>query len=423
MFLGLRRAAVPAIALLFSATNAPSVFAQAPVNDNRAAAIQITGTAGTIAGTTVGATREAGEVDHAGRPGTHSVWYRWRLPNSGVFKLRTVGSSFNPVLAVYIDGGDTTFSVASNDDGNAPPESGVEFYGIRSVNYLIAVDGSTASDQGTFTLEWGSEDPSSTIVSAVLPSARSVTDGTDATAFATILNAGGQTATNCQLGMATGLPIPFSYQTTNTANVPVGVPNTPVDIPAGQGQGFVITQRGVVGVDIALPIVALCNGADFARSVPGVNTFFLTATTTAGPDLVSIAATISNDGIVTVPSGPQVNLGPFAVAVVNIGATGNIVVEVRGDPETFDPPQPTSFDLKICQTDANAACINPATPSNSVTLNIANNQVATFSVFVVLPENTTIPFDPANNRAYVVFRDQVGGTVRGMTSVAVRSNP
>ena len=33
-------------------------------------------------------------------------------------------------------------------------------------------------------------------------------------------------------------PVSFIYQRTDADNVPIGTPNTPVDIPAGEGQTF-----------------------------------------------------------------------------------------------------------------------------------------------------------------------------------------
>jgi hypothetical protein len=50
----------------------------APSNDNFANAVVINGTYGQVAGTTVGATNEAGEPNQRGG----GVWYRWKAPNS-----------------------------------------------------------------------------------------------------------------------------------------------------------------------------------------------------------------------------------------------------------------------------------------------------------------------------------------------------
>jgi hypothetical protein len=63
-------------------------------------------------------------------------------------------------------------------------------------------------------------------VAAVLPSSRSVTVGTPATAFATIINTGSVTASNCRLVPLTSIPATFAFQTTNPAtNAVTGTPD------------------------------------------------------------------------------------------------------------------------------------------------------------------------------------------------------
>jgi hypothetical protein len=57
-----------------------------------------------------------------------------------------------------------------------------------------------------------------TLMAAVLPSSRSVQVGTPATAFATIINAGQETAIGCGISPLTSIPTTFTYQTTNPCN-------------------------------------------------------------------------------------------------------------------------------------------------------------------------------------------------------------
>ena len=52
-------------------------------------------------GTTVGATREVGEPVLAS--GTHSVWYTWTPTVAGKYVVSLAGSSYDTLLAVYID--------------------------------------------------------------------------------------------------------------------------------------------------------------------------------------------------------------------------------------------------------------------------------------------------------------------------------
>src|SRR5436190_21333340 len=53
----------------------------APVNDNFANAIPLTGLTVTTTGSNSGATRESGEPIHVTSSGTHSAWWRWTAPD------------------------------------------------------------------------------------------------------------------------------------------------------------------------------------------------------------------------------------------------------------------------------------------------------------------------------------------------------
>jgi len=80
-----------------------------------------------------------------------------------------------------------------------------------------------------------------TLAAAVLPTSRSVQTGDTATLFATIINAGSETATGCRIEQPTGMAANFSYQTTNPlTNESTGQANAEVSIPAGGSQSFVV---------------------------------------------------------------------------------------------------------------------------------------------------------------------------------------
>ena len=106
----------------------------------------------------------------------------------------------------------------------------------------------------------------------------------------------------------------------------------------------------------------------------------------------------------------SVRTAAFAVASVNVGATGTITVSA----DTGEAVLPLA--LSLCQTNpANGSCLAP--PAKSVTLNMTGSATPTFSVF--LSVSGEIPLDPAVNRIFVYFGDGSGNT-RGLTSVAVR---
>jgi hypothetical protein len=127
-----------------------------PVNDNFVSATILPAGSpfGTTTGSTVGATREAGEPSHAGNVGGASVWWSWTPTSSGSITFNTIGSSFDTLLAVYTG---TTVSalslVAANDDCCGGLQSSVTFNFTAGVTYRIAVDGFSGAS-GSVVLNW-----------------------------------------------------------------------------------------------------------------------------------------------------------------------------------------------------------------------------------------------------------------------------
>jgi hypothetical protein len=246
----------------------------------------------------------------------------------------------------------------------------------------------------------------------VLPYARSVTTGTPATAFATIINAGASTATACSLAQPPGFPGTFHYQTTDVNNALTGTPDTPVSIAAGAAQTFVFgVTPGQDLNEVELAVVFDCSNTPVTVSIPGVNTLLLSAAAFATPDLIAIGATPSNDGIVNIPG--NTGIGLCTAAAINIGAAGTITAAAD------DGGKALSLTLLICQTSlTTGACINPTVPAASTTATIATNETVTYTIFVTGTGN--IAFDPANNRLFLRLKsaDQI---TRGATNVAVRT--
>jgi probable HAF family extracellular repeat protein len=249
------------------------------------------------------------------------------------------------------------------------------------------------------------------VFSAVLPSSRSVQVGTPATAFATVINASSDVATACQITPVTPLAATFTFQTTDpVTNAVIGSPNAPGDIPAGKSQSFAIALTAsapIVLTDVQLSFDC-ANSAPAAIST-GLNTLAFSASETAVPDVVALAATTTNDGIVDVAG--ERGIGAFAVATVNLGASGMITAVAETAPASL------AVDVSICQTyPSTGHCISA--PGPAVTTLVETNGTPTFGIFVT--GRAAVPFDPANNRIFVRFRDAAAIT-RGATSVAVRT--
>jgi len=115
-----------------------------PANDMFANRIVITGTNIVVTGSSVGATKEPGEPEHAGNAGGASVWWSWTAPAVGAATISTAGSSFDTLLGVYTGTSVSALTeVASNDDENYPAilTSKVVFDTVLGQTCQIAVDG------------------------------------------------------------------------------------------------------------------------------------------------------------------------------------------------------------------------------------------------------------------------------------------
>lgn len=258
--------------------------------------------------------------------------------------------------------------------------------------------------------------PAPAVVTAVLPASRAVGTGAMATAFVTIANPAstGSTATACGLrvhGGNTGGS--FSYRTTDPAtNAVTGTPDTPVDIPAGVSQSYVIAMsRTSLTNQADIRIDAQCTNRITQTVIPGLNTLLFTALPAPGPDIISVSATSGSPGRLTI-SAPGAT-GAFAVAVTNAGAPGDILFSAQAATGTQGVGQ-----IQICRTDPNTAqCLTPRL--SEVPLTLANNETASFSVFVTAAG--TITNQPATNRVRFRAAGASTGRIVGSTSVAVRT--
>jgi streptogramin lyase len=249
------------------------------------------------------------------------------------------------------------------------------------------------------------------LVAAVLPSSRSVQVGNTATAFATIINSGSSAVSGCAITPVTTVPASFVYQTTDPkTNALTRSPNTPASIAAGGSQSFVIAftpNAPFVPTNVVLGFA--CTGVSAAPSTTGLNTVLLSASATPVPDIVALAATASNDGILHITGTNGSNA--FAVATVNIGASASITATANTGAVSLPPA------ISLCQTNpASGQCTSSVGPSVTTTINAG--ATPTFAIFATA--SGQVAFDPANNRIFVIFSD-AGGTVRGLTSVAVQT--
>ena len=143
-----------------SATITDPGVTQRPANNDFANAQALTGSSATATGTNVGATKEAGEPNHAGNTGGKSVWYKWTPQASGTATVDTSSSKFDTLLAVYTGSAVNGLTeVARNDDenraGGVLTSKTSSFPITAGTTYRIAVDGynnGAGAAEGSITL-------------------------------------------------------------------------------------------------------------------------------------------------------------------------------------------------------------------------------------------------------------------------------
>jgi sugar lactone lactonase YvrE len=334
----------------------------------------------------------------------------------------TLSTNFGLPTSVAVDGADNVYVT---DGGTVTEFLAAGGYATATsvatgFNNLggVAVAGNGAifvSDTGNKTVDEIFLTPPTPLFAAVLPDSRSVQVGTTATIFASLINSGADTLDNCRIALEGLIPagLTLGYQTTDpTTNNLTGTPNTPVSIPGNDGaQTFVLSFTGTTAFSApSMPLSFTCDGVTPASVIPGIDTVDLSMSDTPVADIIALAATVSNNGIVELP---QNGAAAFAVATSNLGATAAIAATV----DTGTDVLPVS--LTLCQSDpSNGACLNPA--SSLVFLTDTAGATPTFSIFVAQSGSGTIAFSPATARIFVRFTD-ADGNLHGSTSVAVET--
>jgi YVTN family beta-propeller protein len=328
--------------------------------------------------------------------------------NGTLYVSNSPGGVLPPGIAAVSPGGAVTMFVQGAAELGNP--TGLVFQPGQT---LFAVD-VTSNDLVRISVPPPSGSLPAPLLASVLPGARSVELGAPATVFATILNTGATDLTGCGITLAPTAPaaLSLSFQTTDPAtNRLIGTPGQPVSIAANSSQSFLLS----VGSTTPLTVAALapvfgCNAVQPAPVVPGVNTIDLSFS--AGPvaDIVALAATAPQPGVVDVPFSSGLP-GAFALASVNAGASGDLTVTV----DTGAASLPLS--ILLCPTDPSTGqCLQPMAPS--VPMTIATGDTPTFSVFV--SAMAPVAFAPGTSRIFVRFVDGTGQS-HGSTSVAVRT--
>jgi uncharacterized repeat protein (TIGR01451 family) len=154
----------------------------------------ISGNSGSTSATSLLATKEAGEPNHAGNSGGSSIWWKWTAPSAGQVSLDTKGGGFNTLLAVYTGTSIGTLApIASNSTTGGT--SSLLFEAKAGTEYEIVIDGANGV-AGNAVLNWSVNTAAKAQLSLSLSGPPDATTGSVVGYTLTITNAGPQTATN-----------------------------------------------------------------------------------------------------------------------------------------------------------------------------------------------------------------------------------
>lgn len=261
----------------------------------------------------------------------------------------------------------------------------------------------------------GSEfDTNARIRSSVLPASRSVIAGNAATVFSTVINPGDAAGIGCSIRPAQPFDGRFEFRETDPAtNAITGEPNVLFDLASGAARSFLLTAIPNVGAEADSMTLTLrydCENSDAAPVISGLNTVQLSFGEASQPDMIAIAITPEQNGILTLNGINRP--GAFAVATANVGSAGTLSVRPRAVGLIS-----ANLTLTICETDAaTGQCLDPRT--GQVERPFTPNETASFAIFA--SASADIAFNPAGHRVFLDVVDSEGVS-RGSTSVAVRT--
>ena len=263
--------------------------------------------------------------------------------------------------------------------------------------------------------------PPGRIVAATLPGARSgYVGGGDITVFMTVLSRATTPAQACRITAPNDPPFTLTYRQVNAQNEVIGDANPLFDLGNGGAINFVIALTPTRTTDqsgyVFLPRIQ-CENADLSP-IEGVNSVLVSIGAAPVPDILSIGATPSADGVVRIPASCN-RINFLSAAALNIGAgdgsAGANEATVTASVDTGAASLPLT--LEVCETAPTGGCITPRGETQVSTV-FAQNVAKFFAVFVRANGEATVPFDPANARVFLRFAD-ASGTIRSATSAAV----
>jgi hypothetical protein len=204
------------------------------INDHFVSRTILGGSSLTVSGNNMGASGETLEPEHTPTSiPTHSVWWAWTAPVTGVAVVDTQGSDFDTSLGVYTGTNVTALNRIGSNEDSGGPQSQVTFNCTAGTSYAIAVDGNGPA-QGNILLNIVSGSTAPEIV-VEQPAGTNLVDDSATVNFGTALNTRTATRTftikNTGASGLTGLRLRLSGQHASDFTV-TATPVAPV-VPNG----------------------------------------------------------------------------------------------------------------------------------------------------------------------------------------------
>lgn len=352
-----------------------------------------------------------------GQDGSYTDQYQFVLDANKTVSIEMQSDALDAFLQLWTS--DFSTLLQTDDDGGSDLNSAILDIALDTGTYLVLANSATqqaATGQYSLTLTAANSPAETFVVSSVLPASRSVQTGAPATAFATVINAGSQTANACSLSLSSPIDAELTFQTTDPAtNMSIGIANAPIDIAAGAFQSFIFTITPTSAFDpLEVEINFDCANTDPAPTYIGLNTLLLSSELSTPPDIIALVATPIDPGVINLPDVTATGFDVFSVASVNLGTAADLTI--TADSGGLD----LGMTILMCQTNPiSGICINPEVPSTlPIETTVQTGDTPTFAMFVT--GDQLIEFSPAFNRIFVRFKD-IDGFTRGATSVAVRT--
>lgn len=254
-----------------------------PANDAYTYRIALNGNSGNANGVSLLAGKEAGEPNHAGNPGGHSIWWKLTPAAAGQLSVDTHGSGFDTLLAAYTGNSvnSLTTIVANDNDGSANGASSMLLQVQPGAEYEFAVDGANGA-AGAAILNWNLNTTATANLAISIHGPASGTGGSASTYTVSIVNAGPQTATHVVATIT--LPASSSF-----------VPGSSACTIAGN---TVTCDAGILvnGAQMSLPLQLLWNTTDaFAVISAAVTSDLPDLSMTDNTSVIQVAVSAGNN--------------------------------------------------------------------------------------------------------------------------------